>query len=71
MFYVSHCIFYFLDVVVDAFIAERFQMIYVLNKSDISGDTDKNIARIFRKLDGDRCVVASALAEYEKCVYLH
>ncbi|RHY76823.1 hypothetical protein DYB30_004662 [Aphanomyces astaci] len=48
---------------VDAFLAQRFPTILVLNKADIGNDTDKNIERIVDKYGGDRCFVASAASE--------
>ena len=50
--------------VVAHFVEARFPTVLVLNKADVGGDSDANIARICEKYDtGDtpRCFVASAL----------
>ncbi|KAF0688145.1 Aste57867_20217 [Aphanomyces stellatus] len=48
---------------VDAFLAQRFPTILVLNKADVGNETDKNIENVVDKYGGDRCFVASAASE--------
>lgn len=49
--------------IVDTFLLVRFPTVLVLNKADLSDDTEKNIEIIYEKFPYYQCVITSALTE--------
>lgn len=49
--------------IVDTFLLVRFPTVLVLNKADLSDDTEKNIEKIYEKFPYYQCVITSALTE--------